>query len=124
MSFFHGFSKHFSHAWRGILFAFRAEQSFRIQIAMAVVVLTLGFTFPLATWERALLLLAIAAVLVLELLNSMVERLVDLVKPRLHVYAREVKDLMAGAVLLASFCAVAIGLLVFWSHLGTILRAL
>jgi diacylglycerol kinase len=55
-------------------------------------------------------------VLVLELLNTSIEHLVDLVKPRLNEYVKEVKDVMAGAVLLASVFAVIIGAVIFWGH--------
>lgn len=102
------------HAWRGLRLAFRTERSFRIQSAFALAVLAAMFIFPLGRFERAVLLVAIATVLVLELLNSSVERLVDLFKPRLHEYAKDVKDLMAAAVLLASFFAACIGALIFW----------
>lgn len=71
---------------------------------------------PLSTLERVILLLAIASVLVLELLNSMIERLVDLVKPRLHGYVRDIKDLMAAAVLVASLFALAVGSIIFFPH--------
>jgi diacylglycerol kinase len=77
---------------------------------------------PLAAWERVVLLLAIVAVLVLELLNSAVERLVDLMKPRLHEYVADIKDLMAGAVLLAAFFSVIVGVLILWPHVATVLK--
>jgi diacylglycerol kinase len=57
-------------------------------------------------------LVATAAVLVLELLNSMLERLVDLVKPRMHGYVRDIKDLMAAAVLVTAGFAAVVGLII------------
>ena len=63
-------------------------------------------------------------VLVLELLNSSIERLVDLAKPRLHEEAGTIKDLMAGAVLLASMVAVIVGILIFWPYPFQALRDL
>jgi diacylglycerol kinase len=62
-------------------------------------------------------------VLVLELINSSMERLVDLVKPQLHESARDIKDLMAAAVLMASFFAVLIGLMIFLPSFFLALRA-
>ncbi|MFZ2803973.1 MAG: diacylglycerol kinase [Patescibacteria group bacterium] len=121
MNWFSSMWASFGHAWRGLLVAFRTERSFRIQTAAALVVLLLIILFPFQGWERALLLLATASVLVLELLNSMVERLVDLVKPRMHGYVRDIKDLMAAAVLLASLFAVAIALLIVWPYAGRLL---
>lgn len=122
MSFIHGFLDSFSHAWRGLLLAFRTERSFRVQIGAALLVLLACILLPLAAWERASLILATASVLVLELLNSMVERLTDLVKPRIHSYVHDIKDLMAAAVLLASGFAAALGLVILLPHLGEILQ--
>jgi diacylglycerol kinase len=120
MEFFSGLIESVRHAWRGFLLAFRTERSFRIQIAAGLGVVLLVIVAPFATWERVVLLLATASVLVLELFNSMVERFVDLVKPRLHGYVRDIKDLMAAAVFVASAFAVIIGLLILWPYLGTL----
>lgn len=106
----------FGHALRGLGLAVRTERSFRIQIACGILVIVLIVVFPLHTFERILILLAMAAVLVLELLNSMVERLVDLVKPRLHEYVGDIKDLMAATVFVAAVAAAVIGAIVFWPH--------
>jgi undecaprenol kinase len=114
----------FAHAWRGLLLAFQTERSFRIQLAIGTAILLVIVLFPLEAWERAALLLATAAVLVLELLNSSVERLVDLLKPRLHQYVADIKDLMAGAVLVGALFAAALGALILWPHLTTVLGRL
>lgn len=112
----------FRHALRGLVTAFRTERSFRVQIAVAVVVLALISMVPIEAWERAILVLVITLVLVLELVNSSLERLVDLAKPRLHAYAGEIKDVMAGGVLVASIGAVILGLMILGPHIMTILR--
>ena len=111
------FLKSLKHAWRGLRLCFRTERSFRIQVAGTVLVTGLAILFPLQTWERVSLAFVVMVVLVLELINSSLERLVDLVKPRLHEYVGDVKDLMAGAVLVAASAAVVVGLLLFWPHL-------
>ncbi|MFH1430007.1 MAG: diacylglycerol kinase, partial [Candidatus Uhrbacteria bacterium] len=64
-------------------------------------------------WEWAVLVIVSGSVLVLECCNSAMERLIDLLKPRLHGYVKEVKDVMAGAVLIASLVAVAVGVVIF-----------
>lgn len=112
------------HAWRGLLLAFRTERNFRIHVAAAVCVILICLLFPLRAWERAVLLLVTMIVLVLELFNSMAERLVELVKPRMHSYVRDIKDLLAASVFVASFFAAIVGILVvspyliqFFAHL-------
>ncbi|MFA4955004.1 MAG: diacylglycerol kinase [Patescibacteria group bacterium] len=114
----------FAHAWRGLRLAFASEKSFRLQTLAAACVLLVVLLLPLHSWERVILLLATAAILVLELVNSVVERLVDLFKPRLHSYVKDIKDMMAAAVLLSSAFALVIGLLILLPYLAYLRRYL
>lgn len=116
--------KSVAHAWRGLRVAFRSERNFRLQTAIALMLIAGMLVLPLALIERVILLLAIALVLVLELLNSAVERIVDLLKPRLNEYAGDIKDLMAGAVMVASAFAALTGVLVLWPYLNLFLQRL
>lgn len=102
----------FRHAWRGLVLVFRSERNFRLQVLAGLLIGLLIYVLPLESWERAVLLLVVMCVLLLELLNSGVERIIDLVKPRLHEYAGDVKDVMAGTVLLASIFACVIAVVV------------
>lgn len=110
------FFRSLKRAWRGIGDVARSEQSFRIQLVVSALVLLLSAYLPLLMWERILLLLLIAAVLVLEIINSILERLADAVHPRLHPMIREVKDMMAGAVLLTSATAAIVGFVLLGPH--------
>lgn len=103
-------------AMKGIVTLAREEQSFRLQLLAAVALTALIFIFKLSRAETALLVVVAAMTLVLELLNGAVERLVDLFKPRIHAYAEQIKDMMAGAVLVSSIGALLAGILVFWPH--------
>jgi diacylglycerol kinase len=105
------------HAWRGLCIGFKGEKNFRIQTAVGLLVLVGLLIFPVPRGERLLVLVVLVIVLVLELLNSSMERLLDLLQPRLNEYVGDVKDMMAGAVLLASLCAALIGLFVFAPHI-------
>ncbi|EKD32874.1 MAG: hypothetical protein ACD_76C00125G0004 [uncultured bacterium] len=106
------FIKSLKHALRGVKVLFRDEQSFRIQSVIGAIVAVAAFVLPLAPWETILLLLLVGLVLVLEMLNSIFERIVDMLKARLHPVVGEIKDIMAGTVLFASILALIIGLLV------------
>ena len=75
------------------------------------------FYFNLTRGERVILFLVIMEVLVMELLNTVVERVVDILKPRIHPYARLIKDLMASTVLLSAILAIIIGWIIFLPHL-------
>ena len=103
----------FYYAWRGVVLVFKEEQNFRLQLAAGLVIIVLMYVLPVKNWEKVALLLVMAFVLVLELINSIMERIVDMLKPRLHIYVESIKDIMAAAVLLASLVALAIGLLIF-----------
>lgn len=105
--------KSLKHAGRGLKFVFKSELNFRIQTLAAAVAIILAFVFPLLRWERILIFLLIILVLLMEILNTAVEYLNDLLKPRLHHYVGVVKDIMAGAVLLVSLSALGIGLYIF-----------
>ena len=71
------------------------------------------FVLDLAVWEQIILILLSAAVLIMEVLNSIVERITDGLKPRLSPMVKEVKDMMAGAVLLTVLASSIIGLMIF-----------
>ncbi len=112
MSTINALLKSFTHAFRGLKLAYKTERSFRIQVAAFCVIIVLIVLVPLQLWEQSILLLVTMFVLVLELLNSSLERLVDLAKPRQHAYAGDIKDLMAGGVLVAATFALVLGLLI------------
>ncbi len=111
------FAKSIRHAWRGLCDIARAEQSFRIQLCGALGVMMGVMVLPLEVWERILLVLLAVSVLVLEIVNSIFERLADAVHPRLHPMVREIKDMMAGAVLLAAMTAAGIGTVIIFPHI-------
>lgn len=107
------FKRSFEDAWRGLIYTFRYELSFRVQTVAAAIILVAAFYFPLRIYERLVVVLLVTMVLILELINSVVERIMDLFKPRIDHVAKVIKDIMAGAVLVAAVSAVIIGWLIF-----------
>src|SRR3989338_6803456 len=101
----------FRHAFRGVVVAFEQELSFRLQLVAGLVVLSAAWVFKVRPSEWIILIFLVGAVLVLELINSVFERLADAFKPRLHPMVRDVKDLMAATVLFVALTAAVIGLL-------------
>ena len=102
-----------THAVRGIFFTLKSERNFQVETCVALLVLLLMAWLPLSRLEAVALILTIVLVLALELVNTAVERVMDILKPRVHPYARVIKDVMAGAVFLVSFGAVLVGLIIF-----------
>ena len=106
------FLKSFKFAIDGIHSTARTERNFRIQIFIAIFAVIACIVFRVDTIYFALVLAAIFAVLVTELINTAIERLVDLVTAKKqNPLAKLAKDAAAGAVLLASVFAVLIGIL-------------
>lgn len=116
------FVRSLTYAFRGIGQVIRREHSFRIQLIAAIAVLIVLFILPLDVWERTVLLLLIAAVLVLEVINSIFERLSDGLKPRLNEMVKDVKDMMAGAVLITSFTAALIAVMILWPYIQDLME--
>lgn len=112
----------FKDAARGLAHTFRSEQNFRVQTAAALAALILAFYFPLKIWEVILIILLAVMVLTMELLNTALENLADLLKPRLHHYVFLVKDIMAAAVLVTALGALVIGLIIFLPHFIVLLK--
>lgn len=108
-----GLGRSFRCALRGIACGIKEERNLRIHLAAAGGALGLGVIYRLPAGLWALLLLLIALVLTAELVNSAVERAVDLTCGDYHTLARDAKDIAAGAVLVTAVAAVVIGLLLF-----------
>lgn len=101
------------HALAGLAFAYRSQRNLRIQAALGLCAGITASLLPLGPMALAFLVLVIGAVLAAELLNTALEAAVDLASPTLHPLAKTAKDVAAGAVLLLSLAALAIGALLF-----------
>lgn len=87
--------------------------NFRIHLLAITLVGLAGWYFKLSSREWLWIILAVGLVLVTELLNTAIELLVDLVSPAFNTQAGKVKDVAAGAVLIAAFISVLIGIIIF-----------
>ncbi|MDO8626077.1 MAG: diacylglycerol kinase family protein [Candidatus Magasanikbacteria bacterium] len=114
--------KSFLAAARGLVYVFKNEQNFRWQLVAGLGAGGLAFIFPLRSWEVILVFLLIISVLTMEILNTVVEKFMDLLKPRLDQYVEVIKDLMAGAVLLTALGALVIGLIIFLPYLVVLFK--
>ncbi len=109
--------KSFKYAGRGLLKIYKEEQNLQIQLIMAGLVFIFGIIMRIAYRDWAILSLAIALVLLMEIINSAIERVADALEPKISKYAKEIKDIMAGAVFLASIVAVLVGLFIFGPYI-------
>lgn len=115
------FIKKFKRAFVGFQEVLWPEASIKIEVVATVLVLAVAWGLRVSQGEFLILLAAAAAVILVEGLNTILERTVDLVEPRYHQSIRELKDALAGLVMMAIIIAVAIGVAVFWPHLRSLL---
>ena len=105
--------KSIAHGWRGVGVFFLSTHNAWIQVVIAIIAISLGIILKISSTEWMFMILAIGFVFVTEALNTAIEIDIDLTSPEYHPYARDTKDVAAGAVLLASIIAGIIGLIIF-----------
>ncbi len=114
---------------KSLVFAFqgwkafaREQRNLGIQVVMALLTIAAGFFFGITGMEWCAILLCIAMVLGLEMVNTAMENLVNLVTKEQHPLAGKVKDIAAGAVAFASLISVVVGVIVFWKYVVEIIE--
>ena len=107
------FFKSFKYAFSGLSYAFSTQVNFKFHMVAVLSSVITGWVLKLTTAEWLWIMAAIAIVLISELLNTAIEVLVDLVSPSYHEKAKIVKDVSAGAVLVAAVFALLVGLIIF-----------
>jgi len=96
---------------------FKHEKNFRIELVFGVVAVVLSKYLGIGHLEFVAILFLIFTVLILEILNSALEKFVDILKPRLHLQVGVVKDIMAAMVLLSACASIIIGLFIFCPYI-------
>jgi diacylglycerol kinase len=103
----------FGFAFKGLKYATASQLNFRIHLVATLVAIGLGFALQISVEEWQWIMLSITLVLVTELLNTAIETLTDLVSPTFNIKAGHVKDVSAGAVVVAAVFAFITGLIIF-----------
>ena len=111
------FLKSFIYAIHGLLLGIADQRNLKVQLGVAVVVVGAGFYLSITYMEWCVILLCIAMVIGLELVNTALENLVDLVTLERNPLAGKIKDIAAGAVLLVSILSLIIGVIIFRKYL-------
>lgn len=109
----HSIFKSFQFAFDGFKIAFLKGRNFRIQLACLLLTCIAGAVFNIQAFEWLIIFIIASIVLILELINTSLESITDIVSPELHPKAKIAKDVAAAAVLIASFFAVWIGAFIF-----------
>lgn len=106
-------AKSFYHAFYGIWTGIRGERNMKIHCTFVVLVVIAGVVLKINPVEWCIVLTLFGLVLALELVNTAIESVVDLVSPEYHPLAKVAKDTAAGAVLIAAIMAAIAGLIIF-----------
>lgn len=114
--------KAFINAFNGMKYFFLHERNGKIQLCIAATVVVLAIGLGVSTTDWIALLICIAMVLSMEMLNSALEKLSDLVKKDYHPVIKTVKDMAASAVLFVSLIAAIIGCMIFLPKIIQLMR--
>lgn len=107
----------FKYALLGLGHILRTEQNARIHLVVAIIVLILGLLLGVSPAELAAIFFAIIIVFVAEVLNTAIEKMLDLIEPEFNGKIAIIKDMSAGAVLVAATGAAIIGIVIFWPYI-------
>lgn len=110
-------SKVFKFAFEGLSYCLKSQRNLKIHIIIAILVLILGIVLGIGTDGIVAILLCTGLVMSLELINTSIESVVDLVTQDWKELAKHAKDCAAGAVLIASIVSVIVGLIIFIPHI-------
>lgn len=111
------FFRSFFYAFRGLINLVRTEQNARVHLAASIILAICAYAFQLSRVEVAILFFAVVLVFAIEIINTAIEKLLDIVHPESHDQIAYVKDALAGAVLIAAMIALGVGFFVFYPHI-------
>lgn len=112
----HPFLKSFIYAYKGIKVAL-SQRNMKVHILCALITMITANILNISLTEWCIILICIGNVLSLEIINTAIEALVDLVEPNQNPIAGKVKDLAAGAVLVFSIISAMIGIMIFGKYI-------
>lgn len=103
----------FKYAFEGIFTALKTEQNIRIHIIIMILVIIFGIILKISNIEWIICIILFGIVISLELMNTAIENVVDLVTQEKNIKAKIAKDTAAGAVLISAIASAIIGLIIF-----------
>jgi diacylglycerol kinase (ATP) len=110
----------FNYAVSGIITSLKTEKNMKVHYIIAILIIISSLFFDFTRIEFLLLLFSISLVVITEMINTALERVVDLITEDFHPLARIVKDVAAGAVLIAAINSIIVGYLLFFDRLNSL----
>jgi diacylglycerol kinase len=105
--------KSFAFAINGLKICFTSETNFKIHVFLAAVAILLGIVFDISANEWLVIIFCIAFVISMEMINTAFEKLCDIVNKDIHPVIKKIKDIAAGAVLMAAGSSFVMGSIIF-----------
>jgi undecaprenol kinase len=112
--------KSFYYAFRGLARFVQTEQNAKVHLTASILVGICAYAFHIPRVEVAVLFLAVVLVFAIEIINTAIEKLLDIVHPENHSQIAYIKDALAGAVLIAAMIAVGVGFFIFYPYIRDI----
>lgn len=116
--------KSFGHAFEGLEHSFKRDQNLRIHFFVGVIVVIMSIVLKVNPFEMGILGIMILLVMITEMINTAIERMVDLIIKEHREDAKIAKDVAAGMVFLTAAGSLVVGLLIFLPYILRILRQL
>lgn len=111
------FIKSIRCAFKGIVTSFHGQRNIKIQMIIAILVIILSYYYQITQTELFIILIIIFLVLIFEMINTALEKTIDFISTEKNKKIGEIKDIMAGATLMACILSVIIGLIIFIPHI-------
>ncbi|MBT2695020.1 diacylglycerol kinase family protein [Bacillus sp. ISL-55] len=109
----HPLASSFKFGFEGIAAAAAKERNVQIHLAISLIVILSGFIFSINKYEWIAIILSIGGMISMEMMNTAIERTVDMYTKEYHPLAKQAKDIAAGAVLVFAIASVMIGIIIF-----------
>ena len=106
----------FGHAFRGVKELLKTEQNAKLHFSITLLVFVISVAFHINHLEAAILFVAVILGFALEIINTAVEKMLDLLHPDSHETVKRVKDALAGSVLIAATIATVVAILIFYPY--------
>jgi diacylglycerol kinase (ATP) len=114
-------AKSFAHAGRGVFLFIKDSHNAWIHLCLFALAIFLGIYFQISSVEWMMIVLASGFVFGAEAFNTAIEIDMNLTSPEFHPFARDTKDVAAGAVLISAVAALVTGLIIFWPYIVSLL---
>jgi len=105
--------KTFINAFNGMQFFFKTERNGKVQAAVSIFVLLAGFYLKISSVEWIIVVICVAVVIALEMVNTALEHLCNMIQSEYHTVIKIIKDVAAGAVLFVSIISILVGAIIF-----------